>query len=120
MIFSTQNQIPNCFIFLFFGIVFYLFYSAIKIAFLIKNNKILAKNIINLIFFAIFSIFFVILLNIFNLGYFSFALLLCFCLGGFSCQKLTNNLVVFLQNKWYNVINKIKRKEKCNQKELKE
>jgi len=121
MIFSTLNQHACFFIFLFFGAIIGFIYSILKIIFLPKNNKNLIKNILNCIFFTIFSLFFVIILNFFNFGKLSCTLIVSYFLSFFAIVKLNKNLVVFLQNKWYNVISKLfKRKVKCKANELKE
>lgn len=107
MIFSTINQF-NCFlIFLFFGIISNLIYSLFSIIF-IKNYQKKFKNIIfDTIFYVFLMIFLIFLINFLNFGKLSFSILLAFILGFYSSKILTKNLVVFLQNKWYTIFNKI-------------
>ena len=111
MIFSTLNQV-NCFlIFVFLGIIFSIIYDALFILFLKKHRKKFANYTFDTIFYAIFSCFFVIFKNIFNFGLFSFSLLLACSIGFVWTKSTTKNLVVFLEEKWYNKIT-LKRKEK--------
>jgi len=114
MIFSTQNQLDCFLIFLFFGILFGFILSLFDLIFFRKNEKIIIKNITNCIFSAIFLIFFTILLNIFNFGKFSLTLLFSISFGLLAFKRLVSNLVVFLQNKCYNVFkSKPRRTKKC-------
>lgn len=78
------------------------------------NSKIkskILKNIYNftldLIFFSFFSCFFAYLINFFNLGKLTLTLLLAYSLGIIWINKALNKLVANLENKWYNIINKI-------------
>ncbi len=119
MIFSTQNQF-NCFlIFIFFGIILGVLFSIQNILFLRKNEKFIKKIILDCIFYMFFSIFFIILINFFNFGKFSLTLLLAFILGFETSKRLLLKTVVFLQNKWYNVVNKFFKRSKkvCKTKE---
>ena len=110
MIFSTFNQL-NCFlVFLFFGLILGLISKLIFIIFSKNFQKIIVKNIIYTIFYSIFSIFFVILINLYNLVQHSYALIIAYLLGYLWFNYLSKNLVVFLENKWYNIIIKIKSK----------
>lgn len=109
MIFSTLNQI-NCFIlFLFFGFIFGIFFQIFSVLFLKKYQKIFQKIVFEGIFYTIFLTFLVFLLNFYNFGQFSLTLLAGYILGFLWLKKLTNNLVVFLENKWYNNIHKEKK-----------
>ena len=110
MIFSTFNQL-NCFLlFLYFGIILGLISKIFFILFLNKFQKIIIKNIIFAIFYTFFSIFFVFLINFYNLGQFSYALILAYILGFLWFNFLSKNLVVFLENKWYTIIRKLKQR----------
>lgn len=102
MIFSTLNQLNCFFIFLFFGIIFSVINTCLNILFLQKKFKTTKKIIINCVFYSIFSIFFVILLNIFNFGLFSFVLLLASVLGFIWFNLTSKKLVVFLKTLCYN------------------
>lgn len=105
MIFATVNQL-NCFlIFLSLGIIFCLIYNLIKIIFCLNFSKNIKKNIINCVFFSIFAIFFVIFINFFNFGSLSFTLIFACLLGWIVFEMLVKKSVVFLQTKWYNVLN---------------
>jgi len=108
MIFSTNHQV-NCFlIFVFLGIIFSIFYNCINILFFKNFTKNYKKIIKNSVFYSIFSIFFVILLNFFNFGLFSISLLLA-TFAGYVWTNLTiKKLVVFLQTLWYNKLTKDK------------
>ena len=112
MIFSTLNQLNCLLIFIFYGIVLGLIFSFFDILFLRKNEKLIKKTIICCNLSAIFIIFFSFLENIFNLGKFSLSLFIGFSLGFFWIKKLVFNLVVFLQNKWYNVFKSIQKEPK--------
>ena len=109
MIFSTNNQL-NCFlIFLFLGILTGLIFNFFFVVFLKKHQKNIKKIIFDTIFCLFFYVFYIFLINIFNLGIFSLSLLSAFSIGFFFEKKVSFNLVVFLENKWYNTI---KRKTK--------
>lgn len=106
MIYETQNQINNILIFIFCGILFGIF-SIIYFSLFLKNyQKKLIKIIFDTIFYAFFTIFFVFLINFFNLGCFSFVLLLTFTCGFLWSKSLTQNLVVILEKRWYTIVNK--------------
>ncbi len=110
MIFSTSSQL-NCFlIFVFLGIVLSIVSNAINILFLEKFAKKLKKIIINFNFYAIFSIFFVIFINVFNFGEFSISLLIASTLGFIWFNFTTKKLVVFLSSLWYTKLTKGKLK----------
>ena len=102
MIFSTTYQFNCFFIFLFLGVAFSLFFNCINILFLQKFSKKYKKIIINCVFYSIFSIFFVILLNIFNFGLFSTSLLIAAFLGFIWMHFTSKKLVVFLKMLCYN------------------
>ena len=102
MIYSTHNQLNCFFIFTFLGIIFSVIYNCLKILFLHKNSKNFKKITINCIFYSIFSIIFVILLNIFNFGLFSIVLLCATVLGFVWLNFTSKKLVVFLEVLWYN------------------
>ena len=106
MIFQTLNQTNIFFIFMFFGAIFGLFALFCFSFFLINFKKKIKKNIIKAVFYSIFSGFFVILLFFFNFGKFSLTLLFAFICGYIWIKHLTRNLLVILQNKWYNILNK--------------
>jgi len=118
MIFSTFNQL-NCFlIFFVLGLFLGILYSIINILFLSKKLKKYQKNILNCVFFSLFSFIFIVFLHIFNFGVFKLSLFLVSILAFLWIKILLANLVVFLENKWYNVLIKLfKRKHKtCNTK----
>lgn len=115
MIFQTQLQLNNLFIFVFFGILTAFIYSVLKIINIIKIQKKLIKNINNLIFYAFFIIFFVFLINFFNFGKFSLTLLALYFFGFISIKKHTTNLVVILKKMCYNIINKLFKKGNANE-----
>jgi len=107
MIFNTINQF-NCFlIFLFFGIIFNLIYNLFSILILKKYQKKLKIIIFDTIFYSFLSMFLIFLINFLNFGKLSLVVLLAFVLGFISLNILTKNLVVFFENKWYTIINKI-------------
>lgn len=114
MIFLTQNQFVCFLIFLFFGILSYIIISLFSLIFLKKFQKYFINSLFNMIFCAFFIIFFEFLLIIFNFGIFSFTLLFSFFVGHLWSKKLFEKLFVFLENKWYNIINtnKTNRKNK--------
>lgn len=119
MIFSTLNQL-NCFlIFIFFGIIFGVIANIFFIVFLKKYQKNIIKVVFDAIFYSIFAILFVFLINIFNLGNFSLTLLSALILGFFITQKVCGNLVVFFQNKWYNILTKLKSRRENEKKQSK-
>ena len=111
MIFSTFNQFTCFLIFLYFGIITSVLSQLFFMLFLKNYQKNVLKNVIFAINYAIFLIFFVILLNIFNFGQFSIVLILAYLFGYFWIKKLSNNLVVFLEKKWYNVCTKSRKKK---------
>ena len=108
MIFATFNQLNNCLIFIFLGFIIGYIFSIIKIIFLLNFSKNIKKNIIFSVFYMFFSCFYIFFINIFNFGLLNFVLLLCFILGFVWNKKLLNNLVVFCENKWYNIITYLK------------
>lgn len=111
MIFQTNNQL-NCFlIFIFLGFVFGLIFNVINILILNNFQKKLIKTIKNTLFFTLFSCFYIIFINIFNIGEFSLTLTLGYLLGFFWLVLSTKKSVVFLQEKWYNIFNKFKKVE---------
>jgi len=115
MIFYSFNQLNNFLIFLFCGIILGVINIVLEIIFTLKY----AKKIKNIVFYSIFYIFFAIififLLNFFNFGLFSTTLLLSIILGFVWIKYVSKNLVVFLINKWYNIISKNKKEPKCKQ-----
>jgi len=108
MIFYSFNQLNTFLIFLFFGLFLELFYNILEIVFLLNSQKKLKNIIINSVFYIIFALFFVILLNIFNFGLFSIVLTATYVLGFIWLKIVSKKLVVFYQEKWYNVLNKRK------------
>ena len=91
MIFSTFNQF-NCFvIFIFFGIIAGLIYNLFAIIFLLNYSKKIKNLIILTIFYAFFTTFFIILINIFNFGKISFVVILSYILGFIWIKKLFKN-----------------------------
>lgn len=107
MIFSTLKQF-NCFlIFIFFGIICCLIYNIFSIIFL-KNFQKKSKNIaFDTFFYGFFNIFLVFLINLFNFGKFSFALIFAFYIGFLLNKFMFNKLVVFFENKWYNLLTRL-------------
>ena len=113
MIFSTLNQFNNFLIFIIFGLnIFYTIFLIDK-NIEIKQNKLkfLKICIFDTIFYGFFSVFFIFLLNFYNFGMFSFALLLAILIGYFWQNFLTKKLFAKLFKMWYNVVNKFKRKQ---------
>ena len=107
MIFSTLNQF-NCFlIFLFFGICSSLIYKFFSIIFLKKYQKKLKIIIFDCIFSIFLIIFLTFLINYLNFGKLSLGIIVAFLTGNLIFNKLVKNLVVFLENKWYNIVNKL-------------
>lgn len=107
MIFSTYHQLNSLLIFLFCGLFAGLILSLLNIIFLKNYQKKLIKTIFNTVFYTFFCAFFIILLNFFNFGKFSLSLFSIFCFGKFWIQSLSKNLVVILENSWYNKVKKI-------------
>lgn len=106
MIFSTFNQL-NCFlIFIFLGIICAVVFDLFSIIFLKKYQKNFLKLLFDTIIYGFFSVIFIIFENIFNFGIFSLSLVLAFLIGFIFTCHLNIKLVVFLEDKWYNVINK--------------
>ena len=114
MIFQTQNQLNSLMIFSFAGIVIGLFSIIYFLFFTVIFQKKLIKNIIIAVFYAFFSIIFVILINLFNFGTFSLSLLASFISGLLLIRFSLKNLVVILEKKWYTKINNIFKKLKSN------
>jgi len=104
MIFSTTHQFNCLFVFLFFGIILGIISIIFFGLFLKKFQKKFIIYTLDGVFYTFFSIFFVILLNIFNFGKFSISLILVYLIGYIWINKACKNLVVFLENKWYNII----------------
>ncbi len=119
MIFSTLNQFNNFLIFIIFGLIFGLIRNIFYTIFLIDKNIEIKQNklkflkicIFDTIFYGFFSVFFIFLLNFYNFGMFSFALLLAILIGYFWQNFLTKKLFAKLFKMWYNVVNKFKRKQ---------
>ena len=115
MIFSTLNQFNNFLIFIIFGLIRNIFYTIFLIEknIEIKQNKLkfLKICIFDTIFYGFFSVFFIFLLNFYNFGMFSFALLLAILIGYFWQNFLTKKLFAKLFKMWYNIVNKFKRKQ---------
>lgn len=105
MIFSTLNQLNCWLIFLILGfcfaIIYDLFYTLLKIKKPHKKLKNIKKILFESIFFSFFSIIFIFLLNYFNFGELSIALIFASILGFLWMSKLIKNLVVFFKNKCY-------------------
>lgn len=119
MIFSSFNHV-NCFlVFLFFGIIIGFINLIFSILFLKKYQKKFLNCIFDVFFYTFLSIFFIFLINIFNFGEFSFALILAFLLGFIWIKKACKNLFAFLSKKWYNVFIKLKSNKKHNEKHKK-
>lgn len=112
MIYFTTNQ-ANCFlIFLFFGIISGIILNVFSIIFLKKFINLIKKHIFNCIFTIFFGILFIFLLTIFNFGIFSFSLLFAFLLGLTFPKFAFKKTFVFFENKWYNIFNKIFKRQK--------
>lgn len=106
MIFSSLNQV-NCFLlFLFRGIILGFISQIFFTLTLKKYQKIYLKIIFETLFYTFFSVFFCFLINFFNFGQYSFALILAYILGYIWIKNIDKNLFVFLETKWYNTINK--------------
>lgn len=117
MIFSTFNQV-NCFlVFLFFGFVLGFLDCLFSVIFLKNYQKNFLKCVFDTIFYTFLSIIFIFLLNFYNFGEFSVALIFAYILGFYLIKKLMKKLVAFLINKWYNIFKKLKVKK--NEKRIK-
>lgn len=123
MIFKTNLQL-NCFlIFLFFGIIIGFISNCYDLIFLKNYQKKLKKIVFDCIFYVFFSIFYVFLINYFNFGHYSIALILSYIFGFWIAKTLLRKTVVILQSKWYNKINilikskKIKKQRKTKKHE---
>lgn len=111
MIFKTINQLEYAIIFLFSGILIGLFNLIFSLFTSKKPVKLFEKITKNTIFYAIFAVFFEILIFFYNFGKFSITLLISYFVGFLWSKFLTRNLVVILKKKCYNALhNKIKRK----------
>ena len=115
MIFSTQLQLNNIFIFSFFGIIIGIILNCFSIIFLKNYQKNLKKTLLNIIFYCFFSVFLIFLINLFNFGKFSITPILAFVLNFLWITAVTKKLVVFLEKKWYNILNKLFRKNKTKE-----
>lgn len=109
MIFSTQHQLNVTLIFIFGGIIAGICSSFLAVVFLKKYQKNLIKNIFSSIFYMFFSVFFVFLLNFYNFGKFSFVLTCVYVFAFTLIKNLSKNLVVILQDSWYNTIVRTKK-----------
>lgn len=106
MIFSTLNQV-NCFlIFLFFGFICNFVINILSIIFLKKFKKLTINCVFDCIFTIFLCIFLIFLLINFNFGKFSIVLIITFLFGYCTTQFVFKKTFVFLENKWYNTINK--------------
>lgn len=120
MIFYSFNQL-NCFlIFIFYGIICCLIYNVFNLIFLIKFQKKFKKIIFDSIFYSFFNIFLIFLINFLNFGKINFSILLGYILGFYLTKKSTKNLLVFLENKWYNIFTKNFSKENKNESKQKQ
>ena len=116
MIFQTQNQL-NCFlIFIFFGIILGIIFNFYNLIFLKNYQKKLTILILNTIFYAFFYIFFVILINFLNFGHFSTTLFFSYILGFITSKRLSFNLVVIFEKKWYTIIKLLFKKQQNKRK----
>jgi len=111
MIYETTNQSNVFLIFLFFGLIFGIILFIFSSLFLRKNQKKLKKIIFDTIFTSIFSIFFIFLLNFFNFGKLSLALIFIYCFAILLGYKTNEKLVVFFKTKCYNHIKLEKEKD---------
>lgn len=114
MIYSTTNQLNTMLIFIFLGLIIGTSFSLIKILIFEKYLKNIIKIIINSVVFSFFSIFLIIFINFLNFGQPSLSLISAYIFGIFWAKNLFKNLVVFLENKWYTIINKLFKKGKPN------
>lgn len=108
MIFLTQIQLNSVLIFLFYGIICGLAFSFFQAIMLRKYQKKIIKFIFDIVFYAFLSIFYVFLINFYNLGKFSFVLLLCFISSISITKYVLKNLLVILEKKCYNIFIKLK------------
>ena len=108
MIFSTFNQVNIFLIFLFFGFNFGIFSFLKNCINLLKKSKKIIKTLINTLFYVIFSMFFIFLINIFNFGIAQPFLLISYIVGNIWGFASSQKLLVFIKNKCYNNINKKK------------
>lgn len=106
MIFESLNQISVLLKFIFFIFLFFFIYIIFCIIFIVNCGNFFKKLIFNSIFYSFFAIFLVFLLIYFYFGKFSLILILISILFFYSLKKLTYKSVVFLENKWYNIITK--------------
>lgn len=118
MIFSTSHQLNILLIFVFFGAIFEIVNTTVKIFLFPLFKKKLIKIIKNTIIFSFFSIFFVFLINFFNYGNFSLSLLLSIIIGKALINLSCNKTFVVLQNLWYTMIIKIKQRKNKNDKSI--
>lgn len=114
MIFITFNQVNNIFIFIFLGIIFGIIKNILRIIFLLKFYKKIKNTVINTIFYSFFACFFVFFINIFNFGSFSITLILAYILGLCWCEFVCKKIVVFCENKWYNVLTSLQKHKRKN------
>lgn len=117
MINFTINQFVYLFIFVFCGIIFAIIYQAFSVLLLKKYQKILIKNVFIALFYAFFTIFFTFLIIFFNFGKYNFALISAYIFGFILTRAMSNQSVVFLQNKWYNHVIKLKNKNESKSKQ---
>lgn len=107
MIFSTLLQIDAFLGMIFGGIVFYFFYFIINILFFLNNKNNILKNTYRVFVCILFTLFYIIFLNLLNFGEFNIFLLFVF-VGGFCwCYFTFKNLLAFLQKKWYTFFCKV-------------
>ena len=105
MIFFTQHQLNTLLIFSFWGFIVGFFISLSTLIFLLNFQKKYIKLMFFCVFYSFFSIFFVFLINFYNLGMFSFSLLLSFILCAIWVKTLLNKTLVILEKKWYTKVN---------------
>ncbi len=108
MIFSSFNHLDCFLVFLFFGIILGFLGSLLSLLFLKKYQKKFIIYIFDTVFFTFFAIFFVFLINIFNFGEFNIPLVITYLLGFLWIKKVCKKMFAILEDKWYNILSKLK------------
>ena len=110
MIYSTLNQLNSFIIFIFFGNISSFIFSFFSIIFLKFHQKNIKKTIFYAIFYTFLTFFYIFLINVLNFGHYNLSLLFSFIASFYCTNKLSFNLVVFLEQKWYTLLTKFKNK----------
>lgn len=110
MIYSTLNQLNSFIIFIFFGNISSFIFSFFSIIFLKFHQKNIKKTIFYAIFYTFLTFFYIFLISVLNFGHYNLSLLFSFITSFYCTNKLSFNLVVFLEQKWYTLLTKFKNK----------